>query len=245
MDAQGFKGLPRIVDADEFDEYVRESNFIAQRTYSAPDQETLDAYQDALYNGEWYVDCSTGGSAYGQGMYCAGNYEGKLTNEIKQEMKDYMEVNENYVGKEYVANIETMTLDKSAKIADYDTIFNEFGEWKSDAEARAKREIIEKMEVNDNIKAVLRGQTGSLKDDEDFYGVFKIYSELSDEDKIFIQSQIKGLNEMGLKAGMEIAEYNVGSYAALKGYDAIRTTHGTSGADTVILNRTKLIIKKG
>lgn len=46
---QGFDGLPRIVDSDEFDKLVKESNFIAQRTYGANSQEILDAYRDQLY----------------------------------------------------------------------------------------------------------------------------------------------------------------------------------------------------
>ena len=93
MDAQGFDGLPRIVDAKEFGETVKKSRFIAQRSYSAPTQEILDSYRDMLYNGKWYVDCSTGGAQYGQGMYCAANWEGKLTDGIKAEMKHYSDLN--------------------------------------------------------------------------------------------------------------------------------------------------------
>lgn len=93
MNAQGFDGLPRVVSPEEFDKLVKQANdgsgFIAQRTYSAPDQETLDAYRDQLYNGKWYVDCSTGGAQYGQGMYCAADYTGTLTDGIKAEMSHY------------------------------------------------------------------------------------------------------------------------------------------------------------
>ena len=49
------------------DGYVKESNFIAQRAYSAPDQDTLNAYKEQLYNGKWYVDCSVGS---GKGPDC-------------------------------------------------------------------------------------------------------------------------------------------------------------------------------
>ena len=38
---------------------------------SAPSQETLDQYDGDLLKGQWYVDCSVGGSKYGQGMYTA------------------------------------------------------------------------------------------------------------------------------------------------------------------------------
>lgn len=96
INAQGFDGLPRVVSADEFDRYVQEANngngFIAQRTYSAPNQETLDAYRDQLYNGKWYVDCSTGGAQYGQGMYCAADYTGKITDGMRNEMVHYQKL---------------------------------------------------------------------------------------------------------------------------------------------------------
>jgi hypothetical protein len=94
INAQGFDGRPRVVDADEFDRVVQDSGFIAQRSYSAPDQETLDAYRHQLYDGEWYVDCSTGGAQYGQGMYCAADYNGKLTDGIKAEMEHYRNLGE-------------------------------------------------------------------------------------------------------------------------------------------------------
>ena len=96
MNAQGFDGLPRVVSPEEFDKLVKQANdgsgFIAQRTYSAPDQETLDAYRDQLYKGKWYVDCSTGGAQYGQGMYCAADYTGTLTDGIKTEMSHYKDL---------------------------------------------------------------------------------------------------------------------------------------------------------
>lgn len=96
--AQGFNGLPKILPPDEFDRAVKESGFIAQRTYAAPDQETLEAYRDQLYNGDWYVNCETGGAQYGQGMYCAADYSGNLTDGIKEEMQHYQELGEQRYG---------------------------------------------------------------------------------------------------------------------------------------------------
>lgn len=96
MNAQGFDGKPRVVSAEEFDELVKQANggkgFIAQRTYTAPNQEVLDSYREMLYDGKWYVDCSTGGAQYGQGMYCAADYNGNLTDGIKAEMEHYGEL---------------------------------------------------------------------------------------------------------------------------------------------------------
>lgn len=96
MAAQGFDGKPRIVDADEFDRAVKQANggdgLVMQRTYTAPDQATLDAYREMLYDGKWYVDCSTGGAQYGQGMYAAADYSGTLSQGIKNEMQHYIDL---------------------------------------------------------------------------------------------------------------------------------------------------------
>ena len=92
LKVQGFDGLPKIVKKAEFDEAVKNSSFIAQRTYSASSDEILEAYRDMLYNGDFYVDCSVGGSQYGKGMYCAADYSGKLSDGIKSEMKHYREL---------------------------------------------------------------------------------------------------------------------------------------------------------
>lgn len=96
MDAQGYDGVPRLVDADEFDELVKQANggqgFVAQRSYTGTNKEVADEYRRTLYEGKWYVDCSTGGAQYGQGMYCAADYTGKLTDGIKAEMDHYTNI---------------------------------------------------------------------------------------------------------------------------------------------------------
>ena len=112
INAQGFDGLPRIVSPEEFEGYVKQANdgtgFIAQRTYSAPNQEILDKYRDQLYNGKWYIDCSTGGAAYGQGMYCCYDYGNVISETTKNEMIRYG------ANREF-AYTETFTLSKDAK----------------------------------------------------------------------------------------------------------------------------------
>lgn len=98
INAQGFDGLPKVATPEEFDKAVQESGFIAQRTYSAADQETVDAYRDQLYHGDWYVDCGTGGAQYGQGMYVAADYNGELTDGIREEMDHYRELGDSRFG---------------------------------------------------------------------------------------------------------------------------------------------------
>lgn len=118
INAQGFDGLPKVVPADEFDKYVKESSFIAQRGYTAPDQETLKKYQDQLYNGKWYVDCSNGGARYGQGMYVSGNFNGVLTSAVKATGRSYSN-NKNGI-------VETLTIDKDSKLVEYKDLVRQF-----------------------------------------------------------------------------------------------------------------------
>ena len=242
INAQGFDGKPRVVSPEEFDKAVKESNFVAQRTYSAPDQETLDAYRDQLYNGKWYVDCSTGGAQHGQGMYCAGNYEGKLTEAIKQEMKDYQNQNLTYSGEKSVHAVETMTLDKSAKIINQKDLVIEWAKeyWPSKADwwtqVGGPDNIQDAaIEVAKNIRAQELVRDGLAKND------FKATRMLNNETKGL--NYIEERNYWLQKAEKAGILTDNGSYATLKGYDAIRTNHGTSGADTIILNRTKVIFK--
>lgn len=121
INAQGFDGLPRVVSPDEFERAVKVANsgngFVAQRTYSAPDKDALDAYRDQLRNGKWYVDCSTGGSVFGQGMYCAGGYGYEMSNSAKNDIKQYqnLAIIRNNFGETH-HKVENLTIDPSAKI---------------------------------------------------------------------------------------------------------------------------------
>jgi hypothetical protein len=175
--------LPRVVSPEEFDRAVEESGFIAQRTYSAPDQETLDAYRDQLYHGTWYVDCSTGGAQYGRGMYCAADYNGQLTQGIRNEMVHYQELGQQR--NNTVAYTETLTLAPDARIISYNDI--------------------EQMRIDGVGDFWMAGNKDRAR---------------------------------------EIDRMDLGSYAALLGYDAINAEgHGESGSYTVILNRTAVIFR--
>lgn len=127
INAQGFDGLPRVVSTKEFNELVKQANdgtgFIAQRTYSAPSQEILNEYRDQLYKGKWYVDCSTGGSVFGQGMYCAGDYGFEVTGSVQNDINQYQMlalIRNNFA--ETHNNVETLTISSDAKIIKYSAI---------------------------------------------------------------------------------------------------------------------------
>ena len=107
INAQGFDGLPRVVDEEEFDRAVKESEMYCCRVYGAETEEILKGYQTQLYNGKWYVDCSTGGAAFGQGMYCACSYTNIETKAVAVAMVNYAESTNNIV--------ETLTITKDAR----------------------------------------------------------------------------------------------------------------------------------
>lgn len=244
INAQGFDGLPRVVSADEFEEAVKKSKFIAQRTYSAPTQEILDEYRNQLYNGKWYVDCSTGGAQYGQGMYCAADYTGTLTDGIKAEMKHYQALNSTRANP--FAHTETLTLDKSAKIADFETIKAEKYSLTSEKFAR---ETLDKLQVSEEKKALIARELRIATDEENKIGR-KFERSLDDDefDKIFdeISSYCAEISRNAKEKERMYHDMDVGSYAVLNGYDAINADgHGESGSYTVVLNRTKVIFKKG
>ncbi len=114
INAQGFDGLPRVVSASEFEKAVQESNIICQRIYNARSEETLRAYQEALYKGDWYVDCSEGGSAFGRGMYCFCERGTAPTVKMADGLMSYQDYDRSIV--------ETFTLDKAAKTITFEEL---------------------------------------------------------------------------------------------------------------------------
>lgn len=126
LKAQGFDGKPTVLSKADFIEAVKADTFIAQRTYTAPDKATLDAYIDMLRDGDFYVDCRTGGRAHGKGMYAAADYtKGKDLTRVIDEMAHYQQLGAISRG-EYYTMTETLTIDPSAKIIDEMNIVDEF-----------------------------------------------------------------------------------------------------------------------
>ena len=200
INAQGFDGLPRVVPADEFDKAVKAANngegFIAQRTYSAPNQEVLDAYRQQLYEGKWYVDCSAGGSAHGQGMYTVSNVGYTVDQSVLSQMEHYRRHNAIF-GRGDLSYTETMTLDPTAVVPRKFAVAREYATELAQSGRGDFEEILE---------ALMDGTQN-----------------------IYIGDDVMDL----------------GSYAAASGYDGYSLRDPDSGATyTVILNRTKLIIKE-
>lgn len=255
INAQGFDGKPRIVSAKEFDAAVKDSKFIAQRTYSAESQEILEAYRKQLYEGKWYVDCGTGGAQYGQGMYCAADYTGTLSEGIKAEMRHYQEL-----GKTRgfgVAYTETLTLDKSARVITFEDLEKLYGEYstkysydkliKESLEevldelgvvGKEKKQISELMKLYEG--ATTKKQIARYEELEKALG----YGSSGDDPKHSL-SALSELRSKRYEKKMEAVVRDRGSFATMLGYDAINAVgHGESGSYTVILNRTKVIIRR-
>lgn len=120
--AQGFDGKPTVTsDPQAFAAACKASDFIAKRGIGASDQQTLNAYDDALKNGDFYVKCS-GGSVHGYGMYAASvKANGR---QAKSGVADAERTANSYAGRG-TKKVYTMTLDKSAKIGDEYTLYNQ------------------------------------------------------------------------------------------------------------------------
>lgn len=112
--AQGFDGKPTITsDRRAFSQACQASDFIAKRGVGASNQRTLDAYDQALKTGDFYVKCS-GGSVHGYGMYAA-SIKANGSN-AQYGLRHAESTAKAYAGGNRAQKIYTMTLDKSAKI---------------------------------------------------------------------------------------------------------------------------------
>ena len=91
---QGFNGPPKVVSQQELMDIIDQHPEmpVLFRSYAALGEEAVQAYDDMLENGEWYVDCSNGGAQYGQGMYCAGVYGSSDYSGALSEMQHYRHV---------------------------------------------------------------------------------------------------------------------------------------------------------
>lgn len=264
LDAQGFDGKPRVVDQDEFDHAVKESGFVAQRAYSAPDQETLDAYREQLYDGKWYVDCSTGGARHGQGMYCVADYDGKITEEMRSEVNAYA----GYYGAR-PAYIETLTVDPSAKFVEESEVREMMLKYNEGVRSQSYTNAIEETLKQDSIAETvekykkyfgvqltadematyMKGMQLKNMESDEFNGALKrqtnqIIKKYKLKDHSLVQSKYRTTDAYKNASKKEYSD--VGSYAAAHGYDGIKVSGRDGEVPYIsILNRTKCIFLRG
>lgn len=246
IDAQGFNGLPRVVDADEFDRAVQAANggdgLIMQRAYSAPDRETLDSYRDQLYSGRWYVDCSVGGAEYGKGMYCAGDWAKSLSDKTVTSMRHYAGMHGG------LSNVETMTLDPTARVIKTSDLMRESAKARSSVVDSIAADVVEEsldMSGMGDLREAERryltdlavGRRPSVSIDPERYG-------MSVDDMDEFGEYLRGLTNERASFDDRIARLDnmdEGVLAAALGYDAIDVR---GQGYVVVLNRTKLIIRR-
>ena len=127
--AQGFDGKPTVTDElVAFTSACKASNFIAKRGIGASNQRTLDAYDQELKTGNFYVKCS-GGSVHGYGMYAASvAANGK---KAASGIRHAESTAKAYAAGSNAQKIYTMTLDKSAKVGKENDLYTQM---KSDTE---------------------------------------------------------------------------------------------------------------
>lgn len=227
VNAQGFDGLPKVLDDSEFENAVKESGLVFARGYSAPDEETLQAYHDQLLNGKWYIDCSKGGAVHGQGMYTAGNYGTKISDKTANLMESYS------IG---IGRTETMTLVKDAKIITDDAL----REKKEFLKYDYAKELIKK-DLSADEDLVLKAMTmpGSMS----FSEAAEALSKSPETSKAVYEEWAKVSKQV--MDNISKLPTDQGQLAALFGYDAIEVNVSSRGDKYfVILNRTKLIIKR-
>lgn len=209
------------------------------------------------------MDCSDGGSQYGQGMYCASSYD--LTDNhslggIEWEMSHYQEIGMSK-GRAF-SYTESITLQPNAKIFHLPNEADA-GEYISDKymqhcmlkDATDKSYIKDVNEYfNTQDRLIELGKKYDAKEitlDEYERRQNAIYAyrdaiyyknpELQKAKKKAMEQQMYKLPDMKYPKLKD-----PGTLAVEMGYDAIKAEgHGESGSYTVILNRTKVIFCKG
>lgn len=121
--AQGFDGKPTLTsDRTAFSQACQASNFIAKRGVGASNQQTMDAYDQALKTGDFYVKCS-GGSVHGYGMYAASVAANGRN--ARSGIKSAESTARAYAGGNRAQKVYTMTLDSSAKVGKEWDLYNQ------------------------------------------------------------------------------------------------------------------------
>lgn len=249
IDYQGYNGKPTIIyDCKEFDKYVENDHFLAERTFCADIKEKLIEYDNQLkaLNGEsyFYVNCGVGGAQYGQRMYCAADYtKGTIGyNKFEHEIKQYA-----WGDKFDYSKTNWMTLDPSAKIINipngankrecHEYVSNLYCEEYKNFCLSKDLEIRKRYEEYEKGMGEVRRLNGSSKS-SDWDKADNIADKLNTNYPDVRKFQIELDNIADNK--------DVGVMAAEIGYDVINAQgHGTTDSYSVVLNRTKLIIFGG
>lgn len=247
MDIQGYKGVPKIVNDTDFEKYCKESNFFAQRTYAGKTKKEVYDYQRQLYSSNWYIDCSVGGSQYGKGMYCAGVYnlnDNKGIKGITEEMKHYMSLAK--TRRSPYSIVEDITIDKSAKIIKYNDVIPTYMKEMAKVDKWSESELLIYDNYYDKISKYNIAYQNYIANWRQGTNIQSYLDEYYKYKKEAESVRKQFTNKMNSTYTNSLKNKDISTLAVEMGYDVINAEgHGQSGSYTVILNRTKLIIRSG
>lgn len=230
INAQGFDGLPKVVSAEEFEAAVSRSGITAARGYTAPNKETLQKYHDELVSGKWYVDCSQGGALNGQGMYTVATRGESLSENMQRVVSMYGN------SAEKVGRVERITFADDFKTLNADDVF---AERKKLIYEQVKPDVTEKLGVlTEGEEAQLKMRLGISTSADEMNKAFSVAKDRTD----LMGNVVDGLSDKVADLNLKYSRMDNGSFAALRGYDAIEVNAGGNDRHFVVLNRTKCII---
>lgn len=231
LKAQGFDGLPTLVDGETFENLVNDTKIYIERTYTAKDKETVLEYQKDLYNGKFFVEC-IGGSLYGHGMY------GAYVDENNSDTNIFERIRNAYGSKAY--NItESFTMAKDTKYIDFFELQSMYYEYDTNGKFnkirnRTCERMIEKYiepKKKDKVYEIASKLVELNEGTEEYKELWRKLSYEIDDDFIF-EDVMDGVNVIS----------DLGDFASLLGYDAIKVPDRQY---VVVLNRTKCVFKEG
>lgn len=168
-----------------------------------------------------------------EGMALYRNINSMRSNEF---IANYMKDSEIVGARSYV---ETLTLDPSAKVVNYDDLVK----MKSKERSLYAEKYMKSHNFTETERAVFRREITLEKQGQTQWQLAKSWENSNPEE---YDKFIKTHSDVFNRHVSKISNMDDGAYAALKGYDAINASgHGDSGSYTVILNRTKVIFKGG
>lgn len=228
-----------MLDDKEFEEAAKSSNIIMYRTYSADTKKKVLAYRKDLCEGKFYVE-SEGGHVFGRGSYFAiAPFDDSVaSDEAEKESKLYK-------GDTY-AITETATLCKDTKLYDFDA-----KNWKirNYNEAKIKVEFIEKrfaMLRNNLDKYDCKKMKYLLRKSREVLNKWEAGIKTSSVNQTWVD-YIRNLEDefIAIDKSFGFDYTDIGSMVAAMGYDGIYVKQNYSADYLVLLNRTKLIVKRG
>ena len=183
---------------------------------------------------------------FGQGMYCVADSSATVTPKLDRAMEHYIDRNARYGGD--VSTVETMTMRNGSRIIDYDELAAEYAKNPTRfGDSRAwfdewMRESSESL-LTDAEYEWLMHQSGAFREltfRESNAAAERLASSF-DDGRMFDLGQ--ALDDFRRVKGEHIED--IGAYAVKRGYDGIIVSgHGKADGYFVVLNRTKLIIRR-